>query len=203
MLGLLLIGGSTSFGFIDTFRPETLGAVCSRAQSITVMRVDKFSKEKGVLVLKRVKDLKGALPRDEVRDLLGTAHEAHEKKHCLESVEEGQTAILFRYENRLAICLGDCWHVIDVALPKDKDEPWGGGTRTEPWFLQTCCGPANELPKVVEAILDGKEVVVPIMLGNRDKELRQRTGEMIRMRTSLKIKDFNADRDRIREPPEK
>ena len=197
---MLVAVGGTSPGFIDTFRPETLGAVCNHAQSITVMRVDRFSKPKGVLFLKKVKDLKGTLPRDEVRDFLGAAHEPHEKKHCLQSVKVGQAAVLFRYENRLAICLGDQWHVIDVALPKDKDKPWGGGTRTEPWFLQTYCGPAKDLPAAVQAILDGKEVVIPVMLGKRDDELRRRSGKLIRIRTSLKSKRFNPDRDRVGEP---
>ena len=201
--GLLLAAVAPSPGFIDAHRPETLGAVCARAESVTVVKIDKFSAEKGVIVFRKVKDLKGELPRDEVRDLVGDGHEAHEKKHTLGSVKVGQTAVIFRYENRLAIGLGDHWHVIDIAPPKDRDEPWGGGTRTEPWFLQAYCGDADKLVEAVTDILADKEVVVPNMVGGRDKELRQRKGEMVRMRTSLKIKNYDLERDRVKDEPKK
>ena len=196
----LVLAAGPSVGFIDLNRPATFGELCKRAQSITVMTVDKLSKEKGVLVLKRVKDLKGELPRDAIRDGLGAAHEPAEKKHCLDSVEVGQTAVVFRYENRLAICFGDYWHVTDVQPPEDKTEPLGGNTRTEPAFLASYCGPAQELPDLVAAVLGGKEVIVPVMLGGRDKELRARTGDRVRMRASSKLLDFDAKRDTVAEP---
>ena len=199
-LAVALAVAAPSAGFIDLNRPTTLGELCARAQSVTVMTVDKLSKEKGVLVLKKVKDLKGELPRGEVRDALGAAHEPAEKKHCLGAVEVGQSAVVFRYENRLVIGLGDCWHVCDTPAPEDKGEPLGGNTRTEPAFLQSYCGPAKALPELAAAVLDGKEVVVPVMLGKRDKELRTRTGEVVRVRASLKLLDFDPKRDAVAEP---
>lgn len=95
--------------------------------------------------------------------------------------------------------LGDCWHVCDTSAPEDKGEPLGGNTRTEPAFLQSYCGPAKALPELAAAVLDGNEVVVPVMLGKRDKELRTRTGEVIRVRASLKLLDFDPMRDAVAE----
>ncbi len=198
LAGLLLRGGPSS-AFIDVFRPQTLGAACDRAQSITVLKVDKFSKEKGVILYKKVKDLKGKYPAAGLREHLGAAHLADERKHYLDWAREGKTAVVFRYENRQAVCIGEQWTVCDSSPPKDEKALWTSGTRTEPWFLLTYCGSAEKLVPAVEAILAGKEVVVPTMLGARDKELRQRTGKAQRMRTSLERKDYNLKRDAVGE----
>ncbi len=203
LAGFWLLAAGPSQGFIDVHRPETLGSFCARAQSITVLKLDRISKDKGVLVFTKVKDLKGDLGSDEIRDALGDAHTEDERKHARDAAKVGQCAVVFRYENRLAICLGDHWHVMDIAQPKDKREPWGGATRTEPAFLQSYCGDAEKLAGAVARILDGKEAVVPVMLGGRDKELRKRTGELIRVRSGLKSKDFDRDRDEVKSEPKK
>jgi hypothetical protein len=49
----------------------------------------------------------------------------------------------------------------------------------------------------VADILAGKEVVVPGMVGGRDKELRERTGKLIRMRASLKLTTYDLKRDTV------
>ena len=198
-----LLAPGRSHGFIDVHRPETLGSFCVRAQSITVLKLDRISKDKGVFVFTKVEDLKGELGSDEIRDALGDAHTDDEKKHTRDAAKVGQTAVVFRYENRLAICLGDHWHVTDIAPHKDRREPWAGATRTEPAYLQSYCGDAEKLAGAVALILDGKEAVVPVMLGGRDKELRKRTGELIRVRSGLKTKDFDRARDEVKAEPKK
>jgi alpha-galactosidase len=50
----------------------------------------------------------------------------------------------------------------------------------------------------VTAILAGKEVVIPVMLGDRDRELPKRTGKVVRLKASLKRKDFNLKRDAVK-----
>jgi alpha-galactosidase len=187
----LLLVRQPGCGFIDTFRPQTLGAACERAQTITVMRVKKFSKERATVLFEKVKDLKGKYPRPGLRERLGSAHLPAEKRHYLDWVGEGKTAVVFRYENRQAVCVGDQWTVCDAVPPKDGRAPWDVTTRTEPWFLQTYCGDADELVAAVTNILAGKEVVVPCMVGRRDKELRERTGKLVRMWTSLKLKTYD------------
>ena len=162
------------------------------------MKVDKFSKEKGVIIYRKVKDLKGAFPRDEFREVLTKAHLEGERKHRLDWVGEGKTVLVFRYENRVALCIGDHWSVGDQAPPKDKTEVYTMGTRTEPFFLQSFCGDAKKLLPAVTDLLAGKEVVVPCMIGARDKELRERTGKMARARTNVKQKDFDPKRDLVK-----
>ena len=45
---------------------QTLGQLCGSTY-ITVVEVDKVSKEKGIIVYKKVHDLKGKYPRDTIR----------------------------------------------------------------------------------------------------------------------------------------
>ena len=186
-------------GYIDAFRPASLGEVCARADSVTVMKVDKFSKEKGVIIYRKVKDLKGAFPRDDFREVLSKAHLEGDRKHRLDWVAEGKTVLVFRYENRVAVCIGDHWSVGDQAPPKDKEEVYTMATRTEPFFLQSYCGDAKKLLPAVTDLLAGKEVVVPCMIGGRDKELRDRTGKLAQARTNLKQKGFDPKRDLVKE----
>jgi len=185
--------------YIDAYRPETLGAVCDRANTITVFKVEKFNKEKGVILYRKVKDLKGTSPRDSFREVLTSAHDPQEREHYLNWVTEGKLAVMFRHEDRQAIAIGEQWTVNDGAPPKDPTELWTIGTRTEPWFLKNFCGASEDLAKAVEDLLAGKEVTVPAMLGDRDKELRRMMGKRVTFRAGLKRLDVNYERDLVQE----
>lgn len=50
--------------------------------------------------------------------------------------------------------------------------------------MKTYCGDGEKLAKIVADILDGKEMIVPAMVGDRDKEPRERTGEMVSLRAA-------------------
>jgi hypothetical protein len=198
---VILLSAVPATAFIDVHRPATLGAVCARAQGISVLKVVKAWKEKGrwAVAYEVVADLKGKFPRRSFRQVCGPANEPHEVKGFLDWAREGETVVVFRYENRYAICHGRQWSVVDGGPPKDAAEEWAFDTRTEPAFLSSYRGPVAGLRPAVEAILAGKEVVVPVMLGKRDKELRRRDGEVIRMRSGLKILVFDEKRHRVKE----
>jgi len=199
LMAVVLILGSAkpALPYIDVHRPETLGAVCSRATSITVFKVEKINKEKGVIVYRKVEDLKGTCPRDTFREFLSAAHEPQERKHYLDWVEVGKLAVMFRVETRQAIAVGEQWTVCDGVPPKDENEVWTIGTRTEPWFLKNYCGDTENLAVSLKELLAGKEVVVPVMAGDRDGDLRKMEGKRITVRASLKRQDYNLERDRV------
>jgi hypothetical protein len=66
----------------------------------------------------------------------------------------------------------------------------------EPVLLKVYSGKAEELVTAVEAVADGKEVVIPCMVGEH-KELQLRQGKIEYMRASLKLLDYNLNRDRV------
>jgi hypothetical protein len=186
-------------GFIDVFRPETLGATCERAQSVTVLRVTRFDKDRHIILYEVVKNLKGQFPRDRLRQVATDANDAEELKHLMGWAAEGKTAVAFRYENRVALCTGDQWSVADQAPSKEEKEPYTLRTRTEPSYNRVYFGDASKLTEVVSDVLAGKEPVVPVMLGERDRELRRRSGKVVRVRAGLKRKDYNLDRDQVKD----
>lgn len=191
--------GSTH-AYIDLNRPDTLGAVCERAQSVTVVKVVKvkLGDDRGAVTYRTVKDLKGKLPRDSFRQVFGLAHEADELKALRGWAKDDLEVVVFRYESRLAIYHGGLWSVTDSAPPKDEAEEWAFHTRTEPWFLRSYAGAPGELRPAVEELLAGKEVAVAVMLGGRDKELRKRDGEVVKVRASLKHATLDLARDRVK-----
>ena len=199
---LLLLAAAAAPALIDSYRPETLGAMCARVGSVTVLRVEKvhLAGGKGAVVYKAVRDLKGKLPRSGLRQVFGMGNEPHEIKALLAWAKkaEGAEVVAFRYENRLAICHGGIWSVFDHAPPKDPKEEWAVSTRTEPAFLQAYCGPAGKLEALAKSILAGKTVMSDCMLGERDKALRRRDGRTVRMRTSLKSVKFDLAHDRVK-----
>ena len=164
LAALVFLQPPSAHGLIDTFRPETLGGTCERVQSITVLRVTRFDKDRHIILYEVVKNLKGEFPRDRLRQAARDANEPHEMKHLMDWVAEGKTAVAFRYENRVALCTGDQWSVCDQEPPKDEKEPYTlNGTRTEPWFNGVYFGDADKLVEAVKDMLAGKEVVVPVM----------------------------------------
>src|SRR5688572_24684381 len=110
LLCLLPGAGSTGAAWAYITAPvPTLGAAVSDSTYVTVIRVEKVSREKGVIIYTKVRDLKGKYPTDRIKhafDVKNTpAHKGlgdvpvrpDEKdwKYALEWAAAGKTAILF------------------------------------------------------------------------------------------------------------
>ena len=98
-----------AWGYID-YNP-TLGDVVNASATIQVLRVDKVSKEKRVIVLSRVADLKGK-GANQVK--LALAKEFHglprDAEALLDWAEPGKTAVFFHNKSQSYICLGKRWY---------------------------------------------------------------------------------------------
>ena len=78
--------------------PPTLGSLCHQSTNIYVLRVDKFSAEKGVILFKSVEQLKGKEElslRDGPRTKLVIGPTVPGAKVILDWAGEGKTAALF------------------------------------------------------------------------------------------------------------
>jgi hypothetical protein len=87
---------------------QTLGQLCGWSTYVTEVRVEKVSKEKGIIIYRKVRDLKGKYPRDTIRhvfDLKNTpAHQGSgavpvrpdetDWKHAIQWAEPGKTAVV-------------------------------------------------------------------------------------------------------------
>ena len=123
-----------------TFPVQTLGQLCDSTY-ITVVRVEAVNREKGILVYRKVRDLKGSYPRETLRhvfDLKNTpAHkgsgdvpirpDAKDWRHALDWAEVGKTAVVFSlkydpYGDFGHTYIDGCWYA--TMCPKRDWDLW-------------------------------------------------------------------------------
>src|SRR5262245_5742367 len=162
---------STASAYIDA--PPTLGRLVRfDGTDIAVLRVEKVSKEKRVIIYQKVKDLKGKLP-DRVK------HHISDKRLFPERVPDGDSAaargegppslldwatpgkevVFFHDAERKAsaTCIGPRWHFGWAAA----DSWWALSDFEDRGLAWAYVGSVDKLAAHVSAILARKEVVVP------------------------------------------
>jgi HEAT repeat protein len=163
----LLAARGLAPAYID--RPPTLGRLVRYdAVDIAVIRVEKVSKEKRIIVYKKVADLKGNYPTDQIRQVVGQRiadvpgpadnprpRGAHS---ILDWAEPDKEAVAFHDGNGMlsAICVGQVWYMSRGG----KDGLWTVDEFEERALSWAYVGPIDKLRRHVGAILAGKEVVV-------------------------------------------
>lgn len=170
--------------------PYTLGRVILESTSISVLRVEKVDKERNLIVFRKVQDLKGTLPGETTKHNIGRAgfHE-REWKAIMEWVEPGKTAVFFNNGGASETCIGNYWYQAYAG------GEWWNMSHGEPYMLRSFAGSAEKLVPIVQAMLAGQEVVVPCMVDGDKMTLQLRTAKIQRLKASLKIQDYNPNRD--------
>jgi len=134
----------------------TLGAVLKDSTGICVLQVDKVSRERKVIIFKKLADLKGTHPGEEVRQQITDGIDPGEAKFVLDWAEPGQIAVLFQNGNTALVCIGRFWYQCAA-----REQPWWSMTQGRGELLYCYCGSARKLGDHVKAMLAGKEVVIP------------------------------------------
>src|SRR5438105_10838409 len=82
-----------------TNTPSTFGLRCSIPPHISVARIEKVSEEKGVIIYRKVRDLKGKYPFDVIKHSIGkshwTQHTPDMQREVMRRAMVGKTAIFF------------------------------------------------------------------------------------------------------------
>jgi hypothetical protein len=179
----------------------TLGALCGKSTDICVLKVEKVSAEKGVILFSVVEDLKGKSGVPASKHVIGPKVPGSDV--IFDWAAEGKTAVLFAAiardkEGRGSVVQGYGYAYIDnywYSLAYDtKGECWSA-LKGDPTLLTWYCGTPDKLREAVANIVGGKEVVVPCMVGGNKEDLAKRRAKVHRVRASLKLKDFDAKRD--------
>jgi HEAT repeat protein len=154
----IVVGGLTRlvYAYLDT--TPTLGRLTRDSTCIVVLQVDKVSKEKGVIVYRKVADLKGRYPDEMAKHHIMEGLHPRESKLILDWAEPGKTAICFHNGKQSLICLDHYWYECAA-----REAPWWGLTRGRPELSLSYFGSAEKLRQCVAAILAGREAVVPVM----------------------------------------
>jgi len=189
----------------------TLGALCGSTY-VTVFKVKMVSKEKGVIIYEKVKDLKGVYPKKTIKhvfDVKNTpAHkgsgdvpirpDAADWKHALEWATPGKTAVMFTlkydpYGDFGHACIDGLWYAT-MCPPRDW-EFWYAIYSNHAGLSQWHCGTPARLIAAVELMLAGKEAVVPVMVKGTRDDLRKGKATIGGLKAGTRIADFNAKRD--------
>ena len=132
------------------------------SQTITVAEVDRFSPEKGAIILKKIRDLKGESPAEPLKHQLVRGGETVVDLPLLEWAEPGRRCVLFVTGKAAVICVGEAWYQASAG-----DDGW--------WRIGA---PLPDLPLAYYGTVSRLTEAVPLMIAgkraNHDGAARRR-----------------------------
>ena len=169
--------------------PYPLGKIILESSNIVVMRVEKVDREKNLIVYRKVRDLKGKHPTEEIKHNIGRGgFHPREWQYPMAWAEVGKTAVFFHNGGASETCIGNYWY---QAYAGD----WWGMSHGEPFLLRSFAGKIEKLIAAVTEIVANRETVVPCMVDGNKDDLHLRRAKIQRLKASLKIQDYNPRRD--------
>jgi hypothetical protein len=133
----------------------TLARIVRESESITVAEVERFRPDKGVVVLKRVRDLKRETGAALVKHLVVRAGEPGVDRPILEWAEPGRRCVLFVRGQTAVVCLGEAWYQATQA----EDGWWRIGP-PRPDLPLAYYGTISRLAEAIPLMLAGKSAVI-------------------------------------------
>jgi hypothetical protein len=169
----------------------SLGRIISDSSNVLLMNVDKVDREKNLIVYRKVRDIKGTHPGEVIKHDIGQrGYSAIEWQNVMQSVQVGKPAVMFHNGGIGEICTERYWY-------QARAGEWWTMVHDEPMFLLAFTGRPDQLANAVTAMLAGQEATLPCMAPVQGDwtPLRSRRGKMLRMKASMKLQDYNFNRD--------
>jgi len=183
----LLACGRPAFGYVEAAYP--LGRILQESTNVLVVRVESVDKEKGLIVYRKVRDLKGAHKGDTIKHDIGKrGFHPREWQNVMAWAEAGKTAVFFHNGGAGETCIDNYWYQVYAG-------EWWAMSHAEPFLLRSYAGKPQKLIDFVTAMLAGQEVVVPCMVDGDKEALHLRKARLQRMRAGPKLQDYNPARD--------
>ncbi len=148
-----LASASPSWGYFGAI--PTLGKIISESKQIAVLEVDKVSREKQVVIFKKVADLKGTGAPDTANHKLTDGFHPRESRTILDWAQPGRTAICFLNERACRMCIGDYWYECAAT-----EAPWYMMTHGNPELAYVYRGSTAKLREHVRVMLEGRETII-------------------------------------------
>lgn len=187
-----------------TNNPATFGLLCSIPPHVSEARIEKVSLEKGVIIFRKIRDLKGKYPLDVIKHSIGKSHWPQHtpdmQREVMQRAVVGKTAIFFHgytngHANDINVYLDDgYWY----AVAGHGEPDWCYLYSDQPVLLRLYCGSKERLKSAVREVVAGKEVVVPCLADGTVDQLRRGAAKTHQLRASLQLKDYNLKRDFVR-----
>jgi len=154
---------SPAWAYVDL--APTLGRIVRDAQIITLVEVERFSRERAAVILKKVRDLKGEMEGELVKHHLVRANESSMDRAILEWAEAGQRCVIFITGKTAVVCLGEGWYQTSVA----EDGWWRLGP-SRPDLPLAYYGSVSRLASAVSLMAAGKSAIITILPHGADQE---------------------------------
>lgn len=187
-----------------TNTPGTFGLLCSIPPHISEAVIDKVSHDKGVIIWRKVRDLKGKYPFDVIKHSIRKSHWPQHtpdmQREVMQRAVVGKTAIFFHgytngHANDINVYLDDgYWY----AVAGHGEPDWCYLYSDQPVLLRIYSGSKERLKTAVRDVVAGKEAVVPCLSDGSMDQLRRLATKVHQLRVSLKIQDYNPKRDFVR-----
>jgi hypothetical protein len=186
-LALLLAAGSAP-AYVEA--PYSLGRTCQESTHVVLVELVRVNKEKNLLVYKKVRDLKGKHPENEIKHNIGQrGFHPREWQNIMAWAEQGKQAVFFHNGGASETCIGTYWYQCS------REGDWWTMTHAEPFMARTFHGNIEKLAGAVEQIVAGKEVIVTCLADGPKEQFHLRKGKVQRLKASLKKQDYNPKRD--------
>lgn len=188
VLVLVLTWSSPVGAYVEV--PMALGDVVQQSQVICLMQVAKVDRERNLIIYKKLQDIKGKHPADEIKHNIGRGGlRPGEWEEIMKWAEVGKQAVFFHNGGASETYIGVTWY---QAYPNGE---WWGMSHGEPYLLRSYAGKVEKLPGLLLDMLAGKEVIVPCMVDGDKEAIHKKTARIQRLRASLKLLDYNPKRD--------
>ena len=168
--------------------PYSLGRLVNESTNILVVQVTSVDKANRRIVYKKVQDIKGKHPTEEIKHQINAGFEPREPNTIMAWAEVGKIAVFFHNGGSSEMYIDRYWY---QAYPGD----WWSMSHGEPFLNRSYAGKPEKLGGIVQQLLAGQEVIVPCMVDGDKNALKAGTARMQRMRASLKQNDYNPQKD--------
>jgi hypothetical protein len=202
LIGLVCVAWTGTSAAYITVHPQTLGSVVALSTTITLVRVEKVSQDKGIIIFRKVRDIKGKLPKDVVKHVFGTydppENEAglfklnvKEWSYVLQWAEPGKEAVIMgvhqpAWGHYNHVYVDQCWY--GNYCPRGQDlTVWHAIYSRSEMLRNWYCGSVAGLVTAIEEILDQKEVVVPVAVEGDPDDLRLGRAKIRGLKASQRI----------------
>jgi HEAT repeat protein len=152
---LLICLAAPARGYVDL--APTLAKLISDSRKIATIEVVEFNREKGFVVLKEVRTLKGEPAAELVRHEV-TSEAGAIPRQVLQWAAPGARGVLFGSRRRALVCIGQGWYQVRTS----GDGRWKLG-RDRPELPLAYYGAVSRLADGIGAMIAGKDAVITVV----------------------------------------
>jgi HEAT repeat protein len=150
-------------GYVDL--APTLPRIVREAKTITIAEVVAFNQEKGAVVLKKVRDLKGETGNDAIKHILVRADETAIDLPIADWAEPGRRCVLFVTDKAAVVCVGEGWYQAQAV-----DNVWWRIAAPRPDLPLAYYGSVSRLTDALPLLLAGKSAIITTLPHGANRE---------------------------------